>query len=97
MVNHHRPTSMDYSVPTEAQTAFQQGILENPLIKPSLPDGWKACAEMVKFEGSANPSIPINWRFAESVSALKAYEALLVNAVLMKRFQQKPVEVRINT
>ncbi|OAL38854.1 hypothetical protein AYO20_02060 [Fonsecaea nubica] len=87
----------EYSVPTEAEKVFRTGILQNPLITPYLPEGWEALASTVSFEGSPSPSIPINWRFAESISALKAYEAVLVNAILKKKYNHDPVEVRINT
>jgi hypothetical protein len=86
-----------YSVPDEAKQLFRQGILNNPLIKSSLPAGWEKHADKIHFDGTSKPAIPINWRFAESVSALKAYEALLVNAVLEHRYGAKPVDININT
>ena len=87
-----------YSVPSEAHQVFEQGILNNPLIKPYLPADAANLASKIHFTGSDAPSIPINWRFAESISALKAYEALLVNALLKQRYGQKdPVEIEINT
>lgn len=87
-----------YSVPFEARQVFEKGILQNPLIKPYLPTDADQLASKIRFTGTDDPSIPINWRFAESVSALKAYEALLVNALLKQRYGQKePVEIEINT
>ncbi|KAL4747564.1 hypothetical protein BDW72DRAFT_196639 [Aspergillus terricola var. indicus] len=41
--------------------------------------------------------IPINWRFAESISALKGLEALWLNALIKAKYGHAPVEVDINT
>ena len=42
-------------------------------------------------------SIPINWRFAESVGSLKGLEAILVNALLGRKYGLSPTAVKINT
>ncbi|KAJ5727222.1 hypothetical protein N7493_005042 [Penicillium malachiteum] len=72
-----------YSVPYSAQRVFQ-GILENANIRKYLPPDVLDFASQIIFSGDAEPSIPVNWRFAESAAALKALEATLI-AVLMKR------------
>ena len=77
-------TKNDYSVPAEARRVLEKGILENPLIQPHLPQGAVEAAQHVTFDGSHEPSLPVNWRFAESISALKAYEATVLS-VLMQR------------
>ncbi|KAK1024533.1 hypothetical protein LTR33_017887, partial [Friedmanniomyces endolithicus] len=59
-----------YSVPHEAQNIFQTEILNNPLV-PSLPSEIKDAGNLIHFSGNDLPSIPINWRLAESISALK--------------------------
>lgn len=85
-----------YSVPQEAEAVFQQGILENPLMQ-HLPASLKELSRLVRFEGNALPSIPVNWRWAESISALKALEATMLNDLLVKKYKISPVEVIINT
>lgn len=85
-----------YSVPKEAAAVFQHGILENPLMQ-HLPASLKELSHLVRFEGNALPSIPFNWRWAESISALKALEATMLNGLLTRKYNIPPVEVTINT
>ncbi|KAL2882672.1 hypothetical protein SGCOL_001879 [Colletotrichum sp. CLE4] len=86
----------EYSVPQEAEAVFQHGILNNPLMK-DLPNDLKSLSQHVKFEGSSKPSVPINWRFAESISALKALEATMLNRLILKKYNTEPTDVTINT
>lgn len=86
-----------YSIPDETRKVFQDGILRNPLIAPTLPDDIEECARVVRFEGTDRPSVPINWRFAESISALKGLEAAMVNVLLKKKYGMEPQEAVINT
>jgi len=79
-----------YSVPAESTKVFQEGMLKNPLIAKSLPTGFESYGEKVKFVGSDFPSVPINWRFAESISALKGLEAVFLNALLVKKYGVAP-------
>lgn len=73
-----------YAVSSNARQVFEQGILENEQIKRYLPpDSWEL-SRRITFNGDTEPSIPINWRFAESAAALTALEATLI-ASLMKR------------
>ncbi|RFU80005.1 transferase family III [Trichoderma arundinaceum] len=51
----------------------------------------------VFYEGTAKPSIPINWRLAESTAALKALEATAVNVLLKRKYNVSPQNVIINT
>lgn len=85
-----------YSVPQEAKTLFEEGILNNPLMA-DLPAELKPLSSHVKFSGADKPSIPINWRFAESISALKGFEATMLNYLLTKKYGIQPVDVAINT
>ena len=85
-----------YSVPKEAQQLFENEILNNKLI-PSLPKEIHEAAKLVHFEGNDLPSIPINWRFAESVTAMKAFEASMLNVLRSKKYGVKPSEVTINS
>ena len=88
---------MAYSVPLETEKLFKEGILDNPMIKHDLPEGCLEAASKITFEGSDSPSLPINWRFAESISSLKALEAAVLNVLLKKKYGIGPVEVKINT
>lgn len=88
--------STSYSVPDEARKLFYNGILNNPSMS-DLPSDLHDLAKLVHFEGNATPSIPINWRLAESISALKALEATLVNAILKQKYRVEPAKVVINT
>ncbi|KAI5359316.1 putative CoA-transferase family III [Septoria linicola] len=85
-----------YSVPSETQKIFEKGILNNDLI-PTLPWEIKAAGKHVRFTGNDAPSIPINWRFAESAAALKAFEASMLNVLRYRKYGSKISEVNINT
>ena len=61
------------------------------------PASLKELSRFVRFEGNALPSIPVNWRWAESISALKALEATMLNYLLTLKYKISPVEVTINT
>lgn len=86
-----------YSIPEEARQLLHQGILLNPLVAKHLPSGALEASRTISFEGSATPSIPINWRFAESISSLKGLEATVLNVLLKRKYNLEPVEVNINT
>lgn len=86
-----------YSVPSETQKLFNEGIIGNPLISKCLPDEAKEFAAKVSFVGSDSPSIPINWRFAESIASLKALEATTLNVLLQRKYGAEPQDVTINT
>ena len=90
-------TSEIYSVPSQADLVFKQGILANPLVRKNLPEEADAAASKISFEGSDSPSLPINWRFAESIAALKACEATVLNVLLHKKYGIEPAQVKINT
>lgn len=91
-------TAEDYSVPSEAARILKQGILENPTLRSNVPRDAGEFAKCVHFEGNSSPSIPVNWRFAESISSLKGLEAIWLNALLRQKYSQKePVHVNINT
>lgn len=57
----------DYSAQAETENLLVNGIIRNPLMH-GLPVELEALSKHVKFEGSPLPSIPINWRFAESIA-----------------------------
>ena len=86
-----------YSVPRETQQLLNKGIITNPLIAKNLPIETQEFAKKVHYVGSGLPSIPINWRFAESIASLKGLEATLLNVLLVKKYGIEPQEVVINT
>ncbi|XP_014555477.1 hypothetical protein COCVIDRAFT_102266 [Bipolaris victoriae FI3] len=90
-------TSSTYSIPREARSLLDNGILKNPLIAPNLPQEIEECAKTIKFKGNDAPSLAINWRFAESISALKGLEAAMVNVLLKRKYNLEPQEVEIDT
>ena len=85
-----------YSVPSESKILLEKGILSHEH-HTGLRDEFKHLASFVHFEGSAKPTVAINWRFAESIAALKGLEAVLINALLERKYKQTPLEVSINT
>lgn len=89
-------TDPPYSVPQHADLVFRQEILSNPLMQ-HLPAKLKELGRCIHFEGNELPSIPVNWRWAESISALKALEATMINYLLTQKYGIDPVEVIINT
>jgi hypothetical protein len=90
-------TPETYSVPEQTQKLLELGILQNPLISKSLPPEAVKYGAKVKYVGSNQPSIPINWRFAESISSLKGLEATMLNVLLARKYGIEPQEVVINT
>jgi crotonobetainyl-CoA:carnitine CoA-transferase CaiB-like acyl-CoA transferase len=96
-VNGHNRDGAAYSIPRETEKVFRDGILNNPLIAPSLPKEIGECAQKVEFVGTDNPSIPINWRFAESIASLKGLEAAMINVLLKRKYGLEPQKAVINT
>jgi len=86
-----------YSIQGEAQTVLWEGILLNPRHNSLPDDGIQDAARKITFSGSRLPSIPINWRFAESVSALKAFEGAMLNVLLHKKYGIPYQNIHINT
>lgn len=85
-----------YSIQREAQTVLWEGTLLNPR-HTSLPDGIQDAARKIAFSGSKLPSIPVNWRFAESVSALKAFEGAMLSVLLHNKYGIPHQNIHINT
>ncbi|KAF8151903.1 CoA-transferase family III domain-containing protein [Pholiota molesta] len=85
-----------YSVPREAQNVFLNGIIFNPL-HSSAPEEIKEAAQYIEYIGSSSPSIPINWRFAESIAALKGFEGAMLNVLLKKKYGIDYQEIGIHT
>ncbi|KAJ3564761.1 hypothetical protein NP233_g8079 [Leucocoprinus birnbaumii] len=85
-----------YSVQKETEKLFWEGILRNPLHR-SLPDGIEDAARYISFSGSKFPWMPMNWRFTESVSALKAFEGAMINVLLKKKYDIPYQSIHIDT
>lgn len=85
-----------YSVPAEAEVLFHYGILKNARVT-NLPLEFEKYATRVHFNGSDLPRIPINWRFAESLAALKAFEATMLNVLRSRKYACDASEININT
>jgi len=96
-VNGHHNGPSEYSIPHETAKILREGILENPLNERVLPRDAKKHADLITYEGSDLPTLPINWRFAESVSALKGLEAAVVNVLLERKYNVPAAKVTINT
>jgi hypothetical protein len=84
-----------YSVPLEARKVLTNGIINHP--HQELPTECQNLVDKVKFVGRDQPSMPINWRLAESVSALKGLEAMLLNILLGRKYNLPPQEITIDT
>ncbi|KAK5051383.1 hypothetical protein LTR84_003035 [Exophiala bonariae] len=86
-----------YSVQEESMRLLTTSVLENPKIKSDIPSEALDFAHLIRFSGSPLPSLAINWRFAESVAALKALEACVVSALIKRKYGVKLEGAEINT
>ncbi|ESK89133.1 CAIB/BAIF family enzyme [Moniliophthora roreri MCA 2997] len=85
-----------YSVPTEAFNLLKDRLIESPF-HASIPPEIHKIYHLVEYQGSDEPSVPVNWRLAESISALKGFQACMVNVLLMRKYGIPPQKVIINT
>ncbi|KAH9478543.1 Acetyl-coenzyme A transferase nodX [Psilocybe cubensis] len=85
-----------YSVPAESLKLLHEGIIQNPL-HAFLPTEIKEASKYIEFIGTDDPSIPINWRFAESISSIKGFQASMLNVLLKKKYGVDYQRVVINT
>ncbi|KAJ6003154.1 hypothetical protein N7451_005701 [Penicillium sp. IBT 35674x] len=90
-------SSGSYSVPSNARQVFEKEILKNAWIRQYLPSEAFKFSTRVTFSGDNDPSIPVNWRFAESAAALKALEAALIAALVEKKCNISVEGATINT
>jgi crotonobetainyl-CoA:carnitine CoA-transferase CaiB-like acyl-CoA transferase len=86
----------NYNLIDETHELVKTRILKNPLISKSLPVNASAYASKIHFIGHTEPAIPIPWRFAESVVALKALEAIMIGGLLKQRYGIEAQKVEIN-
>ena len=85
-----------YSIPDESRRCLLDGIL-NHVGHRQLPVECAEYLDLIKFVGNNNPKMPINWRLAESVAALKGFEAIMLGLLLKKKYGLPPQEITINT
>ncbi|KAK0469143.1 CoA-transferase family III domain-containing protein [Desarmillaria tabescens] len=84
-----------YSIPLQAAKLLSTGILNNPL--HDFPADIKEAAGLVKYVGSDEPCMPINWRLAESIASIKGLEGAMLNILLKRKYgipYQKIVLIR---
>ena len=84
-------------MPRQAEDVLRRGIVENPLISKYLPLEVSKTVSKIHFSGSDIPTLPVNWRIAESAAALHGLEAALVSVLLERKYGTTPPEVEINT
>lgn len=87
---------MVYSVPDEASKVLFDGIINNPL-HAGTPSEVKEAVKHIKYVGSSEPTLPINWRFAESISAIKGFQGSMLNVLLKKKYGLPYQQIIINT
>jgi hypothetical protein len=85
-----------YSVPVESQKLLLDALVNNPL-HSSAPVEISQAARYISFYGNDFPSIPVNWRFAESISALKGFQGAMLNVLLKKKYSIDYQTIDINT
>lgn len=90
-------TLSSYSIPSEARSLLTKALLSNPKIAQDIPKEANDFASRITFKGTDLPSIPINWRFAESAASLKAFEACIVSALLKRKYDVDLTGAEINT
>lgn len=93
----HTNGTSSYSVPAETSKVFKNHVLSDSRIAKDLPEEAKDAASRVRFVGSHEPSLPIQWRFAEAVASLKGLEATLVSALIKRKYNAELHDVTINT
>ncbi|KIV89029.1 hypothetical protein PV10_08647 [Exophiala mesophila] len=86
-----------YSIPKECEKLLTTELLKNPKISKDIPNEAAQYASKISFTGSDLPSIPINWRFAESAASLKAFEACIVAALLKRKYNTEFAGATIDT
>ncbi|THU96254.1 CoA-transferase family III [Dendrothele bispora CBS 962.96] len=85
-----------YSVPAEAQKLLENEIINNKL-HSFIPSETREAYTHIEFQGTDFPSIPVNWRFAESMAALRGFEGAMLNILLNKKYGIPYQKIVINT
>lgn len=89
--------TITYNKNVEAKRLFMNGLLRHEKVGSLLPPEAQDCAAKIEFTGSAFPSLAINWRFAESISALQALQATMVSVLLKRKYDVDAPRVVIDT
>lgn len=89
-------STIAYSIPFETRRLLVDGIINNKL-HSSLPTEIKEAVNSVEFTGTDLPVIPINWRFAESISSLKGFQAAMLNVLLKRKYRVDYQKITIDT
>ncbi|PPQ67239.1 hypothetical protein CVT24_011558 [Panaeolus cyanescens] len=88
----------NYSVPVEARKLFFDGIIHNPLHSSlNLPPEIEEAASFVHYVGGHHPVVPVIWRFAEGISAMKGFQASMLNLLLKRKYGLDFQRIEINT
>ncbi|KAI9306524.1 putative L-carnitine dehydratase [Cunninghamella echinulata] len=85
-----------YNLQEECMNLFHSSIIDNDKVTYSS-DLKQLASTKLRFEGSQQPGIPINWRFAESISVLKAFEGLSILDLVQKKYNTTIDNITINT
>ncbi|KAI9307505.1 putative L-carnitine dehydratase [Cunninghamella echinulata] len=85
-----------YNLQEECMNLFHSSIINNDKVTYSS-DLKQLASTKLRFEGSQQPGIPINWRFAESISVLKAFEGLSILDLVQKKYNTTIDNITINT
>ncbi|CAO3640530.1 unnamed protein product [Cunninghamella echinulata] len=85
-----------YNLQEECMNLFHSSIINNDKVTYSS-DLKQLASTKLRFEGSQQPGIPINWRFAESISVLKAFEGLSILDLVQKKYNKTIDNITINT
>ena len=72
---------MLYSVPLTSMRYLVDGISKHPG-HLALPTECHELSKFINYVGDEQPKMATNWRLAESVSALKGFEAIMLNLLL---------------
>ncbi|KAK1216289.1 hypothetical protein PQX77_021098 [Marasmius sp. AFHP31] len=89
-------TTPPYSVPTQAAQLLKHGLIFNSLHQ-SCPAEVQDTYKLIEFRGADLPSIPVNWRLAESIAAIKGFEASMLNVLLRRKLGIEPPKIVIDT
>ncbi|TFK34340.1 CoA-transferase family III domain-containing protein [Crucibulum laeve] len=85
-----------YSIPAESKKLLHDELVNNKLHN-SAPKEIREAAKYIHYTGSRLPVVPINWRFAESVAAVKGYYGAMLNVLLKKKYGIPYQSISINT
>ncbi|KAI9307182.1 putative L-carnitine dehydratase [Cunninghamella echinulata] len=86
----------NFNLQEECTKLFHSSIINNDKVKYTS-DLKQLASTKLRFEGTQKPGIPINWRYAESISVLKAFEGLSLLDLVEKKYNTTIDHITINT